>query len=230
MTTTIDPTTDTIADAAAEAPRTPVLRGLLRQLGPALRLMLVATVLLGVVHPAVVWGISRVPGLHGPAEGSTTAAGASTLIGIDPVPADPAADPWFHLRPSASAPETATAGLGPADPSTSGGSNLATTAEGLARAVAERRTVVAGREGVAPAAVPDDAVTASASGLDPDISPAYAALQVPRVARVTGLPVAQVRALVADATDGRVLGVLGEPTVNTTELNAALVAARPGLR
>lgn len=230
MTSTLDQTPDNLPDAPEEAPRTPVLRGLVRQLGPAIRLMLVATLLLGVVYPAVVWGISRVPGLSGPAEGSVTASGASTLIGIDPVPADPAADPWFHLRPSASAPESATAGLGPADPSTSGGSNLATTADALAKAVAERRTAIAAREGVAPAQVPDDAVTASASGLDPDISPEYAALQVPRVARVTGLPEAQVRALVADATDGRVLGVLGEPTVNTTELNASLAAARPGLR
>ncbi|WP_433803329.1 potassium-transporting ATPase subunit C [Actinomycetospora sp. CA-084318] len=230
MTSTLDQTPDNLPDAPEEVPRTPVLRGLVRQLGPAVRLMLVATLLLGVVYPAVVWGISRVPGLSGPAEGSVTASGASTLIGIDPVPADPAADPWFHLRPSASAPETATAGLGPADPSTSGGSNLATTALDLAKAVAERRTAIAAREGVTPARVPDDAVTASASGLDPDISPEYAALQVPRVARVTGLPVAQVRELVADATDGRALGVLGEPTVNTTELNAALVAARPGLR
>ena len=81
-----------------------------------------------------------------------------------------------------------------------------------------------------PAQVPDDAVTASGSGLDPDIGPAYAALQVPRVARVTGLPVERVRALVAAATEDRVLGVLGEPTVNVPELDAALAAARPGLR
>ncbi|WP_026204350.1 potassium-transporting ATPase subunit C [Actinomycetospora chiangmaiensis] len=206
------------------------MRGLVRQLGPALRLMLVATVLLGVVYPAVVWGISRMPGLSGPAEGSVSASGSASLIGIDPVPADPGADPWFHLRPSASAPASATAGLGPADPSTSGGSNLATTADKLAQAVAQRRSAIAGREGVSPAAVPDDAVTASASGLDPDISPAYAALQVPRVARVTGLAPAQVEALVADATHGRALGVFGEPTVDTSELNAALAATRPGLR
>lgn len=228
--THVSTTIENAPEPTEEATRTPVLRGLVRQLGPALRLVLVATVVLGLVYPAVVWGISRVPGLSGPAEGSVTASGASTLIGIDPVPANPGADPWFHLRPSASAPETATAGLGPADPSTSGGSNLATTAEKLAQVVAERRSVIAGREGVAPAAVPDDAVTASASGLDPDISPDYAALQVPRVARVTGLPEAQVRALVADATDGRVLGILGEPTVNTSELNAALLVARPGSR
>ncbi|WP_373696124.1 potassium-transporting ATPase subunit C [Actinomycetospora aurantiaca] len=211
---------------------TSVWRGLARQLGPALRLVLVATLVLGVLYPGVVWAVSRLPGLVDRAEGSVLdgPVASSSLIGIDPVPADPAADPWFHLRPSASAPDSATAGLGPADPSTSGGSNLATTAEDLVTAVAERRAVVAGREGVAPAEVPDDAVTASASGLDPDVSPEYASLQVPRVARVTGLPESEVRALVADATDGRVLGVLGAPTVNTSELNAALVATRPGLR
>ncbi|MFC5065608.1 potassium-transporting ATPase subunit C [Actinomycetospora atypica] len=220
----------TLDEEPTDTPATPVLRGLLRQLGPALRLMLVATVVLGVVYPAVVWGVSRLPGLHERAEGSVTAGGASSLIGIDPVPADPAADPWFHLRPSASAPDTATAGLGPADPSTSGGSNLATTADDLVTAVAERRAAIAGREQVAPGRVPDDAVTASGSGLDPDISPAYADLQVPRVARVTGLGEDRVRALVAEATRGRVLGVLGEPTVNVPELDAALAATRPGLR
>ena len=75
-------------------------------------------------------------------------------------------------------------------------------------------------------AVPPDAVTASGSGLDPDISPAYAALQMARVARVTGLPATQVQQLVAQATSGRILGFLGEPTVNVTELNLAVSAAR----
>jgi K+-transporting ATPase ATPase C chain len=76
--------------------------------------------------------------------------------------------------------------------------------------------------------VPPDAVTASASGLDPDISPAYAQLQVARVARVTGLPVERVQELVAQASSGRVWGFLGEPTVNVTELNAAVHSARGG--
>ena len=77
-----------------------------------------------------------------------------------------------------------------------------------------------------PHAVPVDAVSSSASGIDPGISPAYAALQVPRVARVTGLSGDEVRALVADATTGRGLGFLGEPVVNATELNLAVAAAR----
>lgn len=203
-----------------------------RQLGAAVRVLLVLTVLLGVVYPAVVWGVSRLPGLHAHAEGSLTPTG-SALIGIDPVPADPAADPWFHTRPSASAPDDAVAGLGPADATTSGGSNLGPHAEELATAVAQRRAVIAAREGLDPrdpAAVPPDALTASASGLDPHISPEYAALQVPRVARVTGLPEDRVRALVSDATSARTLGVLGEPRVDVPELDASLASVVPGIR
>ena len=200
---------------------------LLRQSGAAVRMLLVATVVLGVVYPLAVWGVSRLPGLIGPAEGSVVTApdgtpAGSSLIGIDPVPADPAADPFFHTRPSASAQDV----LGPGDPSTSGGSNQGGFSEKLLDQVQQRRAAIAAREGVAPEAVPADAVTASASGVDPHVSPAYAALQVARVARVTGLPEAQVRRLVADATSGRVLGFLGEPAVDVTRLNLAVAAAR----
>jgi K+-transporting ATPase ATPase C chain len=194
---------------------------LLRQSGAALRMLLAATVVLGLVYPLAVWGVSRLPGLHFRAEGSVVP-GGSALIGVDPVPVDPAADPYFHTRPSASAEDV----LGPGDPSTSGGSNQGGFSEKLLGQVEQRRAAIAAREGVAPEAVPADAVTASGSGVDPHISPAYADLQVARVARVTGLPEVQVRRLVADATDGRVLGFLGEPTVNVTRLNLALAAAR----
>ena len=237
MTTTVstpaDRPTDHSADRAAER-GTPALRPAMlgRQAAAALRLLLVLTVLLGGLYPLGIWVVSRLPGLSGPAEGSLIGApGAptgSSLIGIDPTPANPAADPWFHVRPSASA--TADDGLGPADPSTSGGSNKAADSADLVKAIEARRTAIAAREGVAPQAVPADAVTASASGVDPDISPAYAALQVPRVARVTGLPVERVRALVDQATDGRSLGVFGEPGVDVPDLDAALRAAAPGIR
>lgn len=90
-----------------------------------------------------------------------------------------------------------------------------------------RRELVAAREGADPGMVPADAVTASASGLDPHISPGYAALQAGRVARVTGLPPALVAELVAGATDGRTLEMLGEPRVNVPELNTAVVHATP---
>jgi potassium-transporting ATPase KdpC subunit len=196
---------------------------LLRQSGAALRMLLAATVVLGLVYPLAVWGVSRLPGLNGPAEGSVLPGNTgSSLIGIDPVPADPAADPYFHTRPSASAEDV----LGPGDPSISGGSNQGGSSDKLLGQVEQRRAAIAAREGVAPEAVPADAVTASSSGVDPHVSPAYAGLQVARVARVTGLPDAQVRRFVADATDGRVLGFLGEPTVNVTGLNLAISAAR----
>ncbi|MBW0105482.1 potassium-transporting ATPase subunit C [Pseudonocardia sp. KRD291] len=200
-----------------------MLTTLRRQTATGLRLLLVMTVLCGLVYPLAIWGVSRIPGLSGQAEGSIVAGGAgSSLIGVDPVPADPAADPYFHTRPSASS----QGALGPGDTTTSGGSNKGGFDAELLQDVRERQALIAGREGVAPSAVPVDAVTASASGLDPDISPAYAALQEMRVARVTGLPVDRVRALVADATDGRMLGFLGEPTVNVTELNLAVRDAR----
>jgi K+-transporting ATPase ATPase C chain len=202
-----------------------------RQLGAAGRVLLVLTVLCGVLYPAAIWGVSRLPGLHAHAEGSVlTGSGGSSLIGIDPVPANPAADPWFHTRPSASAPDDAVAGLGPADATTPGGSNLGAGADDLRTAVEARRAAIAAREGVDPAAVPPDALTASGSGLDPQISPEYAALQVPRVARVTGLPVDRVRALVVEATSGRTLGVLGEPRVDVPELDASLASVAPGIR
>lgn len=205
-----------------------MLTSIVRQSGAALRVLLVMTVLLGIVYPLGIWALARIPGLSGPAEGSVitstdgTAVGSS-LIGIDPVAADPAADPWFHLRPSATAEDEL--GLGPGDPSTSAGSNLGGFDEGLLESVEGRRELIAAREGVDVAQVPVDAVSTSASGVDPAISPEYAELQVPRVARVTGLSEEEVRALVADNTGGRVLGFLGEPTVNATELNLAVAAA-----
>lgn len=208
-----------------------MLTMLSRQTATGLRVLLVFTVLLGVVYPLLVWGVARIPGLSDRAEGSIvyTSDGTpvgSSLVGVDPVAADPAADPYFHTRPAASSEDS----LGPADTSTSGGSNLGgfdsdPVDGGLLETVQERRSLIAGREGVDPALVPPDAVTASASGLDPHVSPEYAALQVARVAEVTGLPVPEVAALVADASDGRILGFLGEPTVNVTELNLAVQEA-----
>lgn len=198
-----------------------------RQALTGLRVLIVFTVLAGVAYPLATYAVTRLPGLSGPAEGSIvyakdgTAAG-SALIGIDPVARDATADPYFHTRPSASAKDV----LGPADSTTSGGSNKGTFDEKLTRTIQRRTQLIAAREGVAASAVPPDAVTASASGLDPDISPEYAALQVARVARVTGLAASQVQELVAQASSGRILGFLGEPTVHVTELNLAVANAR----
>ena len=121
---------------------------------------------------------------------------------------------WFHPRPSA-------AGDG-YDALASAGSNLGPLNPTLVTTIEERRAAVASLEGVDPADVPADAVTASASGLDPDISPAYAHLQAARVARENGVPVASVEALVERLTVGRDLGFLGEPRVNVLRLNLGL--------
>lgn len=202
------------------------MNNLVKQSLAGLRVLLVLTVITGVLYPLAVWGVSRIPGLHANAEGSIISqngqAVGSSLIGVDPVAEDPANDPWFHNRPSALAKDP----LGPGDPSLSLGSNKGATNEDYDAVVAQRRTLIAQREGVAEDQVPADAVTASASGLDPQISPAYADLQAARVAKVTGVPLDTVRKLVADNTTGRGLGVLGDPAVNVLELNLAVQAAK----
>jgi len=119
---------------------------------------------------------------------------------------------YFQSRPSAS----------DYDGAASGGSNLGPNSAELVDLVAERRAAVASFNGVPAAEVPADAVTASASGLDPGISPAYAELQVARVAADRGAAVEQVSALVAGATHGRDLGVIGAPWVDVLALNLAL--------
>ena len=191
-----------------------------------LRILLVLTVLLGILYPLGIWVVSRIPGLRDNAEGSVVTvdgrAVGSDLIGIDPVAADPDHDPWFHTRPSA------VALVGPADargPAISGGSNKGAFDEDLVAVLGQRKKAIADRENVDPGQVPPDAVTASASGLDPHISPAYAQLQAPRVARETGLSEDQVRALIEEHTDERGMGVLGEPGVNVLALNLAVQAA-----
>lgn len=202
-----------------------VLRTFIAQGGTGLRVLLAMTVLTGLIYPLAVWGVSRLPGLHANAEGSIVQrdgrAVGSELIGVDPVAADPAHDPWFHTRPSASADGP----LGPGDPSVSGGSNEGASNPDLLAAVRARTTAIAHREGVSGARVPADAVTASASGLDPHISPAYARLQAPRVARENGLPERRVLRLIEEHTTGRALGVLGEPVVNVLRLNLDVRAA-----
>ena len=193
-------------------------RTLLRQYGVALRAMLVFTVVLGVAYTAVVTGVGQLA-LGGEADGSAVALDGETvgssLIGQSFTDADGAALPeWFQSRPSA-------AGDG-YDASASSGSNYGPENEDLIAAIDERRTAIAESDGVDPEDVPVDALTASASGLDPHISPEYARLQVERIADARDLPVADVEALVAEHTQGRDLGYLGEPTVNVLELNTAL--------
>jgi potassium-transporting ATPase KdpC subunit len=191
-----------------------VVRSLLSQTAAGLRLLLVLTVLTGLLYPFAIWGVSRLPGLHDNAEGSLIVVDGRT-VGSDLIGVDPVGDRWFHTRPAASAQDV----LGPGDPAVSGGSNQAGDSAELLRTVRQRRALIAEREGVPSGRVPPDAVTASASGVDPHISPAYAELQVPRVARANGLTERQVRALVAASTEDP---VLGDPVVDVSTLNVAL--------
>ncbi len=192
---------------------------MVKQAWAGLRILLVMTVLLGVLYPLGVWLVSRIPGLEANAEGSI-GPGGSSLIGVDPVAQDPNHDPWFHTRPSAGAKDP----LGPGDPSTSGGSNKSADNQDYLSVVKQRKDMIAQREGVAPSLVPPDAVTASASGLDPQISPAYATLQAARVAKENGLTVDQVRQLISENTTSGI----GDQAVNVLKLNLAVQAAKRG--
>jgi K+-transporting ATPase ATPase C chain len=125
-------------------------------------------------------------------------------------------DQWFWSRPSV-------AGDG-YDALSSGGSNLAADNPDLVATVGDRQAAVAEADGVRPEDVAADAVTASGSGLDPDISPEYARQQVARVAAARGLDPADVTRLVEEGTQGRLLGFVGEPRVNVLRLNLALEA------
>jgi K+-transporting ATPase ATPase C chain len=190
-----------------------------RTLWTALRLTLAMTVILGIVYPLAV-GLVGALAFGRQASGSWIADGAgrvrgSALVGQAFADADgkPLAR-YFQPRPSA-------AGDG-YDAPASGGSNAGPESPDLVAAIAARQTRAAAFEGAPLDGMPPDAVTASASGLDPHISPEYAAIQVARIANARGLSVADVRALVAAHTAGRDLGFIGEPRVNVVTLNAAL--------
>lgn len=184
-----------------------------RQSLAGLRVLLVLTVVLGGLYPLAVYGVGRL--VPDRADGSMLEVDGQ-VVGSSLIGQAFDGDEWFQSRPSA-------AGDG-YDPLASGASNLGPESPDLLATVEQRRADVAEREGVDLDDVPVDAVTASGSGLDPHISPAYAELQVPRVARVRGLDQAVVRELVADATTERELGFLGEPRVNVVQLNAALAS------
>lgn len=184
----------------------------------AIRSMLVFTAVLGVAYTLAVTGLGQLV-LPAQANGSQVTADGevvgSSLIGQ--FFADAAGEPlpqWFQPRPSA-------AGDG-YDGGASSGSNWGPENADLIAAITMRKAQIAELDGASPDEVPADAVTASASGLDPHISPEYALLQVERVAAERGLPVSEVRQLVESRIQARDLGYLGEPTVNVLLLNLAL--------
>ncbi len=225
-------TTPPPASPASRAAGSPSrLPGAVRRHLAALRALIVFTALLGILYPLVMVGVGQAL-FPGQANGSIVSAGGravgSGLLGQAYVDAKGNPLPqWFQPRPSNASDPTNANDPG-YNPLFSGASNLGPTNPKLVKQINDRRAAVAAFDGVDPASVPADAVTASASGLDPDISPAYAAEQVNRVAKARGLSPAQVASLVAQHTTGRPLGVLGEPRVNVVRLNAALAALSPG--
>ncbi|MDI9900396.1 potassium-transporting ATPase subunit C [Rhodococcus sp. IEGM 1409] len=202
--------------------------GFAKQVWAGLLVLLALTVVLGVIYPAAVWGVSRIS--SGSSEGSqvTDASGCvvgSAWVGVDPQVAEGQQDPFFHNRVVGSVSDEDPFATG--DPAAALPSNQGPSSEVLAGFIIERRAAIAAREGVDPASVPVDAVTGSGSGIDPHISPAYAELQVARVAANNGISEGKVRDLVAEHTDGRQLGFLGAERVNVLELNLALGLTAP---
>ena len=186
---------------------------MIKELKPALVLFVLLTLLTGVIYPLLVTGIAQVL-FPGRANGSLIERDGkvrgSELIG------QPFSDPkYFWGRPSATSPIPYNAGA-------SSGSNLAPTNPALEEAVKARIAALKAADAGNPAPIPVDLVTASASGLDPHISPAAAEYQVGRVARVRGLDASAARALIAQYTEGRDFRMLGEPRVNVLRLNLAL--------
>ena len=189
------------------------MRAFIRQLKPAIISVIVFTVLLGVVYPLVATAIGQVA-FNDEANGSLIRRD-DVVVGSELIGQTFTAPEYFHSRPSA-------AGAG-YDGSASSGSNYGPQNPDFLAAVAERVAAYREENGLSgDVSVPVDAVTASASGLDPHISVANARLQAARVAQARGLTLAVVMGLIDDHTDGRSLGVLGEPGVNVVLLNLAL--------
>jgi len=183
----------------------------------AIRAVIVFTVITGIAYPLLVTAIAQVA-FRDRANGSLIVQNGkiagSRLIG------QPFSDPkYFWSRLSATSPQAYNG-------ASSSGSNLGPTNPALKDAVEGRVKALRDAGPVPAGGVPVDLVTASASGLDPDISPAAAEYQVPRIAKIRNIPEDKLRALVAAHTQGRQLGFLGEPRVNVLELNLALDAAR----
>lgn len=209
---------------------------MLQQLRPAIVSVLVLTILTGLLFPLAVTAVAKVAFPY-QAEGSLIKQGGK-VIGSELIAQSFAAPGYFHPRPSA-------AGNG-YDPTSSGGTNLGPTSDKLINGIHKKlpdgkddpgnfdgiKDLAAAyrkENGLADnAEVPADAVTRSASGLDPDISPANAEIQVSRVAKARGLSEDAVKKLVADHTAGRTLGLIGEPRVNVLMLNLDLDKAAPG--
>ena len=195
---------------------------MLKQIRPALTLLIALTVMTGLIYPLAITGLAGVM-FPDQANGSLIVRNGQ-VIGAALIGQNFTEDKYFHGRPSATtAPDPKDASKtvpAPYNAANSGGSNLGPTSKALAERVKADAEKLKEENPSQP--VPVDLVTTSGSGLDPDISPNAALFQVPRVARARGLPENRVRALVVAQTKGRLMGWLGEPRVNVLRLNLAL--------
>ncbi|MBU6459157.1 MAG: K(+)-transporting ATPase subunit C [Bradyrhizobium sp.] len=200
---------------------------MLKEIRPAIILLLALTLITGLAYPLAITAIAGVV-FPRQAEGSLIERGGK-VVGSALIGQEFRSDKYFHGRPSATTaadPNDATKTVpAPYNAANSGGSNLGPTSKALADRIKQDVDKLKAENPSMP--VPVDLVTTSASGLDPDISPEAALFQAPRIARVRNMPEEQVRQLVADQTEGRLAGFLGEPRVNVLALNLALDAATP---
>jgi K+-transporting ATPase ATPase C chain len=216
------------AGAAQVAPQAaPLMRGLAR---PAVVSAVFFMVVTGLGYPLLTTGLSQLL-MHGHAQGSLVERNG-TVVGSELIGQNFTQPGYFHPRPSATTgpdPKDASQTIAvPYNPALSAGSNLGPTSKKLIDAVHDRVRAYREENGLAAdAAVPVDAVTASASGLDPDISLANAHLQAGRIAKARGLSTEQVETLIEERGTPRQLGVLGDPRVNVLALNLALDALAP---
>jgi K+-transporting ATPase ATPase C chain len=189
---------------------------MLSHLRPALVSMGLFTALLGLAYPLAVTGVAQAA-FPAQANGSLVRDAKGTVVGSALIAQAFAKAEYLHPRPSA-------AGTG-YDASASSGSNMGPLNEALAKRVkTDADALRAENPGVV---IPVDAVTTSGSGLDPDISPANARFQAPRIAKARGLPVAQVQAVIDRNVQGQLLGFIGQPRVNVLAVNRALDARFP---
>jgi potassium-transporting ATPase KdpC subunit len=201
---------------------------MLKEIRPAIVMMVLLTALTGLVYPLAMTGVAQALLPH-QANGSLIVKDGK-VIGSELIGQNFADAKYFHGRPSATTdadPNDATKTVpAPYNAANSSGSNAGPTSKALFERVQGDTDKLKAEN--PNAAVPIDLVTTSASGLDPDITPAAAYFQAPRVAKARGLPEARVHDLVAQSIEGRFLGVVGEPRVNVLKLNMALDALKGG--
>src|SRR6201996_3487841 len=201
------------------------LPSLLRQHIAAFRMLLAFTVLCGIIYPVVMWGVAQAA-FKNQADGSLVTYNGkvvgSSLLCQEFVDAKGNPLPqYFQPRPSNASSSSVKNDYG-CDANYSGAANLGPNNPTLLKTVQQLQQQIAAFDHVKVSQIPPDAVTSSGSGLDPDISPQYAAIQVNRVATTRHLPVSEVQSLVKKYPDGRDIGILGEPGVDVLSLNIAL--------